>query len=138
MQARAQAVALFGRCRHDDRTIEREFTDAPKRIGNHLGLERKLALVGDVRIQRAPTSRVPLRLAAIRARLDHFDGVGPHHLAGAFGYPCAHPFAGHRAGHKHHTAIEPGQHTAAGHRPLDLQFHEGRIGHHNSNTGNAR
>ena len=65
VQPRAHPVALFRRCRHDDRRRQIDATDPPECIRNHVGLERELPRIRDVRIERAPADEIDERLAPI-------------------------------------------------------------------------
>jgi hypothetical protein len=72
---------------------ERQAPDAAKGIGNHLGLERPLPLVGDVRVLAAAAAPV-LGATPVRRWHEHVDRVGVRHRPGHALDPRGHAFAG--------------------------------------------
>jgi hypothetical protein len=59
-------VALFRRAGDVDRMLDRILAQAGERVADHVRLDRELAAVGDVRVERAAAERVAAGLTPIR------------------------------------------------------------------------
>ena len=97
--------------------------EASEGVADDVGLDRELALVGDVRVERraAQRDRQPAG-PAIGRRLDHLarDGVS-HALLRALD-PRVDPLARNRAAHEHDLPEMARDHPPAGGRLLDRQL----------------